>query len=158
MRKKILLAASLVFIIDLVSKIIVVNTMLPEKEYYIIPKLFYFCFTKNRGGAWSILNNYTYILAIVAILALIYIIKQIKENMTKLEMLSFILLIGGIIGNLFDRIFHGYVIDFIGVIIFKYHFPIFNVADICIVVGAILLLISAIFGGKNDSRSKWRKR
>ena len=54
--------------------------MTPEKEYYIIPKLFYLCFTKNKGGAWSILNNYTYILAFMAILALIYIIKQIKET------------------------------------------------------------------------------
>ena len=49
-------------------------------------------------------------------------------------------LLGGIIGNLIDRLFFGYVIDFIGVIIFNYHFPIFNFADIFIVIGAFLIL------------------
>ena len=56
------------------------------------------------------------------------------------KIMSPIILIGGIIGNLIDRIFLGYVIDFIGFNIFSYSFPIFNIADIFIVVGAIFIL------------------
>ena len=60
---------------------------------------------------------------------------------------------GGIFGNLIDRVIHGYVIDYLEVFIFKYSFPIFNLADICITLGILILLVS-MMGDRNDSRSK----
>ena len=67
--------------------------------------------------------------------------------------IEFALIIGGLIGNLIDRIVFGYVIDYIGVIIFKYYFPIFNIADALIVIGAIILLFRKD-GDKNEVSSK----
>ena len=65
------------------------------------------------------------------------------------------MLLGGILGNLSDRILFGYVKDFISLYIFGYSFPVFNIADICIVVGVIILIISILRGeDKNGSSSK----
>ena len=64
-----------------------------------------------------------------------------KDNISMFSALSYGLLLGGILGNLFDRVAFGYVIDFLDFIIFKMDFAVFNVADIAIVCGAIMLLI-----------------
>ena len=153
MKKKIYIGAGIIFILDLISKIVISNTLTLGKEYYIIPKFFYLYLSKNTGAAWSILSNSSYILAIISVVALIFLHKEIKEDMNKLYMVAFILIIGGILGNLFDRVFYGYVIDFIGFNIFGYYFPIFNVADICITLGAILIIICLIKGDRNEVRS-----
>ena len=155
MKKRIYIVFFFVFIIDLLSKFVISKTLVPLREYFIIPKLFYICSVNNSGGAWSIMSGYTIIFILIAIGVLYYIFKYIIiDNMSILEELSFILLIGGIVGNLFDRIIYGYVIDFIGFIIFGYRFPIFNIADICICIGAILLIIDLFRGGRNEVRSK----
>ena len=77
-----------------------------------------------------------------------------KNNIKLLEHVILGLLTGGILGNLVDRIIHGYVIDFIGVYIGTYAFPIFNIADIAIVIGSILCIIDVYRGDKNDTKSK----
>ena len=64
------------------------------------------------------------------------------------------LLIGGILGNLFDRIIYGYVVDYLDFYIFGYNFPIFNVADMCIVVAVILAMIDIIRSENDEVRSK----
>lgn len=64
--------------------------------------------------------------------------------MSTLEKISYIFLTGGIIGNLIDRIIYGYVVDYLRFIIFGYNFPIFNLADICITIGVILLIINML--------------
>lgn len=63
-------------------------------------------------------------------------------------------MIGGILGNLFDRIIYGYVIDYLDFYIFGYNFPIFNIADICIVISVILIIIDTLWGGKGEVRGK----
>jgi signal peptidase II len=63
------------------------------------------------------------------------------------------MLIGGILGNLFDRIFYGYVIDYLDFYIFNYNYPVFNIADMCIVISVCLLIVDMIRGGKNESNS-----
>ena len=67
---------------------------------------------------------------------------------SKLELFGYSLILGGAIGNLYDRIVYGYVIDFLDFYIFKYDYPVFNVADIAIVIGTLLLVI-AIFKGED---------
>ena len=64
------------------------------------------------------------------------------------------LLIGGILGNLFDRIIYGYVIDYLDFYIFGYNFPIFNVADICIVISVIMIIIDTLWRGNGEIGSK----
>ena len=73
---------------------------------------------------------------------------------TKLNTYGFGLLLGGILGNLSDRLIFGYVKDFLDFIIFRYDFPVFNIADISIVIGVVLLIISILKGeDKNGSKS-----
>lgn len=82
-------------------------------------------------------------------LIIFYMYKYKKLN------IEFAFVIGGLIGNLIDRIIYGYVIDFIGINIFKYSFPIFNIADSLIVIGAILLIFRMDkVGDKIETNSK----
>lgn len=77
--------------------------------------------------------------------------KKFKEN--KRNIIAFSLLIGGLLGNLIDRIIHGYVIDFIDFYIFNYNYPIFNIADVCICIGVFILLYSIYLGEDNENSS-----
>ena len=74
--------------------------------------------------------------------------KERRINTYKIIMYS--MLFGGVVGNFIDRIFYGYVIDFIDIYIFKYNFPIFNIADIMIVCGTILLLYEMLLKGEHN--------
>lgn len=153
--------ALFLFLIDIITKSLILRSGNLLYQKTIIPNFFYLTLAKNTGAAFSILQNATWIFVVIAICFIIYIDRTIlKEKLNKLQIISFSLLIGGVLGNLFDRIFNGYVTDFLHFIIFGYDFPIFNFADIFIVVGAILLIIDVIFkGGKNENRStrknKW---
>ena len=127
----------LVVILDRITKIVVEN-LLDGKIVDVIKNFFYLTFVKNEGAAFSILDNKVFLLSIIGVLALAFIIYFItKYNKNNI---GYFFLIGGLIGNLIDRIFLGYVIDFIGINIFSYSFPIFNIADIFIVLGAIFII------------------
>ena len=78
--------------------------------------------------------------------------KKFKNN--KRNIIAFSCIYGGLIGNLIDRIFHGYVIDFIDFYIFNYNYPIFNIADASICIGVCLLIYSIYLGEDNEVSSK----
>ena len=135
--KKMYIVSLLVVILDRITKI-VVEKFLDGKVIDVIKNFFYLTFVKNEGAAFSILENKVFLLSILGVLALvalIYIITKYNKNS-----IGYFFLVGGLIGNLIDRIFLGYVIDFIGFNIFSYSFPIFNIADIFIVLGAIFII------------------
>lgn len=103
-------------------------------------------FVKNTGGAYGIGNNNVMILIILNIIIIGVLIAYvfIKEEQLKTNIIIFIsIIIAGGMSNLIDRIFRGFVIDYIDINpLFKY--PVFNFADICIVCGAILIIIDLI--------------
>ena len=134
--KKMYIISLLVFLVDRITKILVENFI--DKDISIIKNIFYLTYVKNDGAAFSILGTQRILLIVLSILALAFLIYYINKK--DKNNIGYFFLIGGILGNLADRIFLGYVIDFIGVIIFKYNFPIFNIADIFIVLGAIFVL------------------
>lgn len=145
----------IIIIFDVISKIFISNILILNKSITIIPNFFYLTYTHNYGGAWSIFDNSTLFITIVSFLIIIGIIYYLFKNKVtkKIEIVGYSLLLGGAIGNLIDRIVYGYVIDFLDFYIFKYDFPIFNIADIGIVVGIILLLVSMILEVyKNDNK------
>ena len=133
-----------VILIDIITKLLVSNNMLLNKSITIIPNFFYLTYARNYGGAWSIFENSTLIITIISLIVIIGIIYYLYKNKTtkKLEIIGYSLLLGGAIGNLIDRIIYGYVIDFLDFYILGYDYHIFNIADIGIVIGIILLLIS----------------
>ena len=133
---------SIIFmLLDQVSKYIVITYL--NKQVVVIRKFLYLIYTKNNGAAFSILTGKRIFLILITLLIVGYLIYYIIKNKVnkKLEIFAFSLVIGGSIGNLIDRIVRGYVIDFISVKIFKYDFPVFNIADSLICIGIFLLLI-----------------
>lgn len=120
-------------------------THLMLKPIVLIENVFELTYVENKGAAWSILENqiWFFILMTVIILALIAYAFHKKMIYTKLGQISLVLICAGAIGNLIDRITHGYVIDMFS---FKLiNFPVFNVADICIVCGGILFVFYMVF-------------
>ncbi len=135
---------TVMIILDQITKIIA-QSVLPfgGKGVKVIDRFFYFTYAKNFGGAWSLFEGHTWIFVIAAIIAvgvLGYFFFQVKPE-EKFARFGFSLVIAGAIGNCIDRIFLGYVRDFIDFIIFGYDFPIFNIADVCIVLGVFLIFI-----------------
>ena len=138
MNKKVFIIAIIVLAIDQLSKMLA-NMYLVDNIINIIPNFFKLEYALNTGAAWSILNNHQVILIIISIILMIILFmfyKNFKVNMR--NNIAFGLLFGGIWGNLVDRLFHGYVIDFLSFKIFNYEYPIFNIADTAVVIGIIL--------------------
>lgn len=155
MNKKIFIIASLLLILDQVSKSILEIFFELESSIVIIKDFFYITILHNTGGAWSILNNYNFILIIISFVAIIMLIKFMywfKKNWR--NTIAFSCLLAGITSNLADRLFLGYVRDFLDFKIFGYDFPVFNIADITIVIGVILLVIAIIKGEDKHESSK----
>lgn len=142
-----------IVLIDQVVKFIITNNLKVYDTITVIKDFFYLTYTKNIGAAYSILEGGQLFLIFVSILFLIFFIHYImnKKYLSKLSFFSSSFLIGGVIGNLIDRVVHNYVIDFLSFHIFSYDFPIFNIADIFIVIGFILMVIEEVFINDQDN-------
>lgn len=155
--KRLFYVASAVLIFDQLSKYLIEQWVPFGISYFepdripVIDNFFYIVHIGNEGAAWGLFSEYKGMLTILAfvVLALIYCFKNQLELKYKSVQVAFGLLIGGIIGNLIDRIRLGYVIDFIDIhlpfqipFIIPYgRWPAFNVADSCIVMGLFSYLI-----------------
>ena len=119
-------------------------------EIKIIPNFFSIYYVKNTGAAFSILENNTTFLIFLTVIFILIIHKYIKNetNITKLSSISFGLILGGMFGNLIDRIIHAGVIDYLSFEFFSYGFPIFNIADIGITLGVSIMLIEMLLEKK----------
>lgn len=144
----------IVLLFDQLIKLIVMNNMKLHQEITIIPNFFSIYYIENTGAAFSILGNKTLLLIIVSVICLILMKEYIKKEkeMSNLSIISLGMIIGGTIGNLFDRILYKAVIDYLAFDIFKYSFPVFNLADIAITVGASLLLLSYFIDNKKKKK------
>ena len=120
--------------------------MILNQSFILIKNLLSLSLVHNEGAAFSILTGNRYLLIIISIVALIGISFYIKklDYLSELDFFSYALLIGGIFGNLIDRIVLGYVIDYISLKFGNYLFPVFNFADICIVMSIIIIISQVI--------------
>lgn len=144
--KKFFVISIILVIVDLIIKIFVQN-FLTDKPLFIINNFFYLIYVKNEGAAFSILEGRSILLILVGVISIFLIINYIKKHNYNIGM---IMLFSGIVGNIIDRILYGYVIDYIGTIIFNRYMPIFNFADILIVIGAFLVILGS---DKSENRS-----
>ena len=147
--KKIFIISIFLIILDFISKLLIVNFL--KVDLFLIPNFLYLTFVTNTGTFWGLFSNiniFFMILSIIVLSLLIYII-TVKTTLNKLNTILYSLVMSGIIGNLIDRIIRGYVVDFIGIKIFNYNFPIFNFADIYIVIGVLLFIL---IGEKYETR------
>jgi len=162
MKKKEMLLTVLLLFLDQSVKIIMENVV-KGNVIKVIPGFFQLEMVYNKGAAWSILNNQILFLIIIAILALV-LLAWIKKDFEKIKLseLAYPLLYAGIIGNLLDRIVFHHVKDYLHFYLFGYSYPVFNLADIFIVIGTILLGVVIVKGekenGKNISRNRSKRK
>ena len=144
----------IVFLIDIGSKLIVGHLMYTNESISVINNFLNITYVKNMGAAWSILADKSFIVLILSAMIIFAIILYVYKNKPNLlgEKIAYSFILGGALGNFFNRIIDGYVTDFIDVKIFGYDYPIFNFADCFIVVGVITLIIFA-WRGNNGNKS-----
>ena len=137
----------LIFIIDQISKFIVHKYMNLYDSINIIPHLLDFTYIRNEGIAFGIYFEggkiFFIILPIFITIYLFYLLKN-EEFQDKQSQIALYLIIAGAIGNIIDRIFRGYVVDFIDFHINGLHWYVFNFADTSVTIGLIFLLYSSI--------------
>lgn len=133
-------------ILDQVIKVLVTSNMKVGSSITIIPRFFEIYYLQNKGAAFSSFQGMRYILILISFIIFIGLIKHIKSNKItkKVEIISLGMIMGGLVGNLIDRILYGYVIDYLSFTFFGYSFAVFNLADSLIVIGVILLAIDII--------------
>lgn len=152
MKKKIYGLAFLFFLLDLVSKVLITHFLELSSSIKIIDKFFYLTYVQNKGAAFSILENKQVLILLVTLFVLFFLNNYLtKTEVKKKEILAYSMIIGGILGNLFDRLVYGYVIDFLSFHFGSFNYPVFNLADTFIVIGAFLLMFLSFRGGNNGS-------
>ena len=154
--KKIGIISLICILIDQIIKIIVSTNIKFTSSINIISNFFRITYLKNYGAAWSILTGDKIFLILVSFIALILIYYFFLKNkkLNNIEEVLYGLLIGGVIGNLIDRIRLGYVIDYLDFNILNYNYPVFNLADSLIVISIIFLLVLNIKDDKNGNSSR----
>lgn len=145
-----ILICALSIIIDQITKFLIERNLY-EKSIDIIENILSFTYLENRGAAWGIFSDNSWILLIfVPILIFIIGLYLYKVSNSKTEMILGGLIVGGALGNYIDRLFRGYVVDFLD---FKV-WPVFNLADVFIVVGCILFILISIISMKGEKSAR----
>lgn len=152
-----ILAIILLIGIDQLSKLYFYNNRLLFDGYEIIEDFFYFTYLENRGAAFGILQNARWFFIIVTIIAVGFMVWFFIKESNFVFRLSLAFLISGAIGNFIDRLFRGFVVDFLDFFPFGYDFAIFNFADICVNVGVFFLIIYIIFIYKEPAKDKTKE-
>ena len=152
-REQVYKITAILLMIDQFIKLLINSKMHLYQEIVIIKNFFSLFYVKNTGAAFSIFEDgvvYLSILSVIFVLILDKYIKKESEKLDKFDIISFGMIMGGIFGNLIDRIIHHGVIDYLSFTFGEYQFAIFNFADICIVCGVIFLIINTLFRKKED--------
>jgi signal peptidase II len=148
-RPLMLVIAAVVVILDRITKHIVVHQLPNGQAHTVIPGIFRITDVHNTGAAFSMfaetaspvaIRNILIAFSVFAVLILLAMLWRVGRTIT-VSSVALALILGGAFGNLYDRVRYHYVIDFLEVRIIHYHWPDFNVADSCIVIGACLLLL-----------------
>ena len=139
--------------LDQFSKYLAVSKLKPLENVTVIDGFFDLTFVENRGAAFGILNGQRWFFILITIAVtigvLIYLVKAVKKNeVPKFLRFSIVLILAGAWGNAIDRLFRGYVVDYFEFTFINY--PVFNVADIYVVVGTIVMALILIFFVKDE--------
>ena len=136
MKKRHWIVGIIIILFDQLVKVLVIN-----KNIVVIPNFLKMTYTENFGAAFGMGTKYIVLAFSIIIIIGIVVFMKMQKNKIK-NYWPYVLILSGAIGNLIDRVFRGYVIDFIDVNIFN--FPHFNIADICIVIGVALIIVSIL--------------
>ena len=135
---------------DQISKLLVIRYLGNNDSFIIINNFLKFLYIKNTGISFGILSGKVYLIICLSVLIIGYMIYEFIKSKNRLHLISTVLIISGAFGNLIDRVFRGYVVDFISFSFFGYEASIFNVADSFITIGVILYIINILMEGKYE--------
>ena len=139
-----------ILIIDQVTKVIIVSKFNLYESISIFPFL-NITFIVNYGFAFGFLNSPSLnqiIVSIVILSIIIYFLYLLIRTQDYFFKFCLALILSGAVGNFLDRILRGYVVDFIDIYVFNYHWPAFNIADSCISIGFVILIFNILFLNK----------
>ena len=142
--KKVYKIAGIILVFDQIIKYLIDKFIVLNTENVIIKNFFSIYYLRNTGAAFSILENNSFLLTIFSLTIMLFFYFSIRKekNLNGILILSYGFIFGGILGNLIDRLFRGFVVDYLSFNIFGYYFPVFNLADIFIVIGIFILIIN----------------
>ncbi len=143
-------------VLDQLTKYWVLQSLVPIGAYKLIPEVLHFTYVENRGAAFGMLADHRWVFMVISTLAILALVVYvcIARPKNRFEIVSLAFIAGGGIGNMIDRIFRGFVVDFIDVTCINFY--VFNVADsfVCIGCGMMFLyLLLAEIGEKKAKKS-----
>lgn len=151
--------SGVIVVLDRMTKIVVSDTLQLHQPMPILPS-FNFTLTHNTGAAFSLLHQaggwqrWFFVAIAIAVSAAIVLWLYRTPQGRAIFAAALASILGGALGNLWDRLQWGYVIDFIDVYYAQWHWPAFNIADSAITIGALLLLVDAFLGqGSEDANA-----
>ncbi|MEI7880565.1 MAG: signal peptidase II [bacterium] len=152
---QVLLLSIAIIVLDQITKTLVALKFHLSESIVLIPGFFSLTYVRNTGAAWGMLGGWNGVLVALSAVVLVLLIVFRRSFLTDslIHRLSLGLMLGGIAGNLFDRIRFQYVVDFLDFYWTTHHFPAFNVADASICVGVALYMISSFFTHEDQARS-----
>lgn len=149
-----LLSIALLTVIDQIIKYFVELNLKPIQSINVLPGVLEWDYVQNTGAAFGFFSENTALLSVITGIIIVIgiaalIMKKIKN---KYLIATAVIIIAGGLGNLFDRIMRGYVVDYIRVLFID--FPVFNFADILVTCGAVMLMIYLLWDINNDRKKK----
>ena len=143
--------AALTVVADQVTKIAITTSLTPGRSVPLIPSVLHLTYVQNTGAAFGLFKGMTPVFIVLSVVVAAWILTELyrvnrdqrgrspsaRGGLTPSRMWAFALILGGAVGNLIDRLWHGHVVDFIDVRVW----PVFNIADSAITIGVVLLLL-----------------
>lgn len=155
-----IIASTVLIAVDQITKWIALIKLKPIENITVIKGYLDFTFVENRGAAFGILSGkrlFFIVLTAVVSVIIVYLFYKMPKNKDYNKMrISLVLIFAGAIGNLIDRILRGYVVDFFEITVISW--PVFNMADIYVVIGTILLVWVLLFVIKEEPKIKEMKK
>ncbi len=149
----------LVIVLDQITKYMASTLLIYYKPLAVMP-MFNLTLMHNPGAAFSFLSDaggwqrwFFTIIAIGVSIFLVFWLKRLTDKQ-KLQVIALAMILGGAVGNVIDRIWLGYVVDFIQVYYDKWYWPAFNIADSAITIGAVLMIYDSFFGHAENHPDK----
>lgn len=147
-----LAVAIVILLFDQLTKTYILKNISVGEVFGELPYVADYIYVKNTGAAFSILSNNTWLLSAISVIFVIAVLiyRIVAKPKGVLLNIALVLFFAGALGNAIDRVAYGYVVDFISIKWFD--FPVFNIADMAIVMGAVTAVIYVMFFDKDGEK------
>lgn len=145
--KRVGLIAVVIALVDQLSKLLILRWVHPDYPVVVVDGFFRLITWGNTGAAWGMFQNSNVLLAVISVLTVValYLFRHSFQIHLVGSQIALGLITGGIVGNVIDRFWHGYVVDFLDFYVNSHHWPAFNVADSAICCGVVLYILVSIW-------------